>query len=239
MHETVNRIREALRARGAALAEPADIRELPADMRGEFTHALLIGVALDPEIIEGILGGPSWDYCEEYRRANRLLFILADTAADMLKEAGYSADPVEPTTQGFDKMSLRARFSHKAAATRAGVGWIGKNDLLITREYGSALRFAAVLTDADLGSPEPVNRSFCGSCTACLDICPGKAPSGKLWEAGMDRDEFFNVRACYEVAKGFSEENGFGASICGMCIAACPWTKRYIEGSPRVRVHAG
>lgn len=150
MHEIVDRIRGILRGHGADLVEPADIRGLPADMRGAFTHAILLGVALDPEIIAGIIGGPTWDYCEEYRRANRLLSDLVNNATDLLIEAGHAADPVEPTTQGFDPGTLRARFSHKAAATRAGIGWIGKNDLLVTRAFGSALRFATVLTDADL-----------------------------------------------------------------------------------------
>jgi epoxyqueuosine reductase QueG len=228
MIHILDRIRRTFRGHSVDIVAPADIRELPEDMRKSFTHALIIGVALDPVVIAAILDGPTREYCEEYRRANRLLSRLAGLAAGLLRGAGHDAESIEPTTQDFDTTTLRTRFPHKAAATRAGIGWIGKNDLLVTREFGSALRFATVLTDADLGPSEPVNRSSCGTCTACLDICPAKAPSGRSWEVSLDRDEFFDVQACYRTARRFDEERGFGASICGMCIAACPWTKIYL-----------
>jgi epoxyqueuosine reductase QueG len=42
------------------------------------------------------------------------------------------------------------------------------------------------------------------------------------------------VRACYRIASGFKENKGFDATICGMCIAACPWTMRYLQGKPHI-----
>lgn len=230
MNILLDRIRRTLRGHGADLVAPADIRALPDEMRGSFTHALVIGIALDPVVIAGVITGPTHAYCEEYRNANRLLSHMVSIAADLLREAGHDADPIRPTTKGFDAVTLRTRFPHNAAATRAGIGWIGKNDLLVTPRFGSAVRLATVLTDADLGVSEPVDRSRCGSCTACVDTCPEKAPSGQEWEVPLDRDEFFDVRACYRTAKRFDEERGVGTPICGICIAACPWTTRYTEG---------
>jgi len=230
MNTILDRIGRTLRGHGADLVEPADIRALPDEMRGSFTHALVIGIALDPVVIAGVITGPTHAYCEEYRNANRLLSHMVSIAADLLREAGHDADPIRPTTKGFDAVTLRTRFPHNAAATRAGIGWIGKNDLLVTREFGSAVRLATVLTDADLGVSEPVDRSRGGSCRACVEACPSMAPSGRRWRAGLDRDAFFNAGACFRTAQGFNEMNGFGATICGICIAVCPWTTRYTEG---------
>jgi len=220
---------DILRSHGADIVAPADLGETPPGPRGGLPRALVIGEALDPRIVAGITNGPTWEYCLEYRRANALLSELARLAARMLVEAGYRADPLEPTAESFDKATLSARFSHKMAATRAGIGWIGKNDLLITPEFGSAVRYATVLTDADIGGATPINRSRCGSCTACVDACPGHAPSGKLWDVSLVREDFFDVRACHRIAGAFNEANGFGHTICGICIAVCHWTKKYIE----------
>ncbi len=227
----IDRITDILRKHGADIVAPADIRETPPEPRGGLPRALVIGEALDPHIIVGISEGPTWEYYHEYCRANALLSELARLAARMLVDAGYRADPLEPTSEKFDKVTLSARFSHKMGATRAGIGWIGKNDLLVTPGYGSAVRYATVLTDADLGAAEPVNRSRCGSCTACVDACPGHAPSGKLWDVSLGREDFFDVRACHRTACAFNEANGFGHTICGICIAVCPWTKKYIESA--------
>ncbi len=227
----LSRIAAILREHGADIVASADLWETPPGPRDGLPHALVIGEALDPVIVAGITGGPTWEYFHEYRRANALLAELARLAANMLTEAGYRADPLEPTSQGFDKKTLSARFSHKMAATRAGVGWIGKNDLLVTPGFGTAIRFATVLTDADLGSSEPVNHSRCGSCTACVEACPAHAPSGKLWDVSLVREDFFDVRACCATAEAFDAANGFGATICGICIPACPWTKKYLESA--------
>lgn len=227
-------LNSALRESGASLTGFADLREIPEDTRGGLTHAVFIAAALDPAIISEIVSGPTMRYYNEYRRANTLLSGLARQAAELLRARGFVALASEPTSQDFDRVTLRTPLPHKTVATRAGAGWIGKNDLLITPEYGSAVRITSVLTDADLGSSIPVNRSRCGTCTACVDACPAGAPSGQHWEVSKDRDSFMDIRACYRTANEFKASRGFGATICGICIAVCPWTRRYLarNGSP-------
>jgi epoxyqueuosine reductase len=192
--EDIRSIVEAsLRESGANLVGFANLHEVLEDTREGFSHAVFIAVALDPAIIAEIETGPTMRYYEEYRRANALLSGLARQAAELLRERGFSVLPNESTSERFDRVTLRALLPHKTVATRAGMGWIGKNDLLITPEYGSAVQFTSMLTDAYLGSSEPVNRSRCGTCTACVDACPVGAPSGEHWDVSKDRDSFFDV----------------------------------------------
>ncbi len=222
-------IRADLVAHGADIAAPADLRELPEDVRDSLPHALLIGVALDREVVREIAGGPTPRYFEIYREVNRRLTGLAGRASELIRQKGFRAVPLSPTTENVERINLRTPLPHKTVATRAGIGWIGRNALLITPRFGSAIRFASVLTDAELGPSAPVNVSRCGTCTACVEACPGKAPSGLSWKAGMERDDFFDANACFRTAKALSGRAGMNATICGICIAVCPWTKRYLR----------
>jgi epoxyqueuosine reductase QueG len=102
--------------------------------------------------------------------------------------------------------------------------------MLATERFGTAVWFSAILTDAPLDCAEPINESKCGCCTACTDACPANAISGKLWNVGIDRDDFFDAAKCAAVAKKRAKSLlGVDYSLCGRCIAVCPKTKRYLE----------
>ena len=222
-------IRTILLEEGAALVGFADMTAVPDEERKGMPRALSIAVALEPGIISQITTGPTPEYFREYARANALLSALARRAAGLLKGRGYAAAALEPTTEEFDAVRLRAGLSHKMAATRSGLGWIGKNALVITKPFGSAVRLTTVLTDAPLETGTPLDESQCGTCTACVEACPAKAPSGKNWRLGTGRDEFFDAHACCRKATEFCEAAGIDSTICGICIEACPWTRKYLK----------
>ena len=119
--------------------------------------------------------------------------------------------------------TLRVNFSHKMAATRAGLGWIGKTDLLVSHAFGPRVRLAAMLLDYpgfSAGTPETESR--CGACDLCVQACPAQAAQGLPWRAGVDRDEFFNAFKCREKCRELSLKNlGEAISLCGRCIAVC------------------
>jgi epoxyqueuosine reductase QueG len=185
-------------------------------------------VALKQEVVAGIVDGPTEAYCQEYDRANALLTRTAEEVADFLVAQGWKAE-ARPATGDFDPVGCRAAFAHKTAATLAGLGWIGKCALLITPQFGSAARWATVLTDAPLPTGVPQVESQCGDCTACAEVCPGRALSGITWRQGTPREALVNVHACLEAMEKLNEGQGTHQDICGMCIAACPWTRRYVE----------
>jgi epoxyqueuosine reductase QueG len=227
----VRELTEMLEARGAVLVGFADLRGLPADVRRGLPFAVSIAVALDPGIVSEIPNGPHQDYADLYRRANRLLDELAEAAAEFLRERGYEAIALAATGKGIDAETLSTRLPNKTAATRAGLGWIGKMALLVTEEYGSAVRLVTVLTNAEGPGGESINSSRCGECRACVEACPANASKDALWEVGIGREELFDAFACRRTTRERAERFGIRGPSCGIWIAVCPWTKQYLECS--------
>lgn len=219
-----------LKAHGADLVGFAEVSCLPDAVTGGLTRAVSIAEALDPIIIRGIQEGPTPAYFAEYERANLLLAQLSEEAARALTDAGNQARTFPPTTEQIDRATLSAKIQHKTVATRAGLGWIGKSGLLITKEYGSAVRLASVLTNASLEIGESVDASHCGDCHQCVEQCPAKAPLGVHWRAGAKREDLYNPVACFQMARTLTAAQGIKGTICGVCIHACPWTQRYLAG---------
>jgi len=206
----------------------ADISKLPAIMRESMKFAVSIAVALDPSVIRGVSKGPTLDYYQEYNRVNLLLSNLCKIAAEFLRKNGFIAVIIEPTVKELDFKTLSAKFQHKTAVTRAGLGWIGKPALLVTEKYGSAVRLATVLTDAEFEVGEPIDNSRCGTCDRCVERCPALAIAGRNWTAGLEREMMLDAFKCCDNAKKMSKDIGISATICGICINACPWTQKYI-----------
>jgi len=215
-------------SRGASLAGFADLHEIDADARDGFPFGISIAIALDPKIMSDVKEGPTAAYYAEYKRLNGLLDDLSQKTTRLLIEKGFKAQ-ARPTTYDLDKKTLSARLPHKTVATRAGLGWIGKCALLVTKKYGSAIRLTTVLTDAPLIAGKPVNESLCLHCTHCIDACPAHAHTGAAWQVGMPREALYDAFACRNTALALSQK-GFGITItlCGLCIVACPWTKKYL-----------
>jgi epoxyqueuosine reductase len=228
----LDELRSLLLLEGAAIIGIASLDELPPDVRDDFPVGISIAVALDPRTISGITEGPTRQYYDEYERANKLLERLGNRAGEFLDKRGHRSLPFAVTSVGIDSETISTRLPHKTVATRAGIGWIGKCALLVTKKFGAAIRMTTVLTDARLQTDHPVNADLCGTCSSCVDNCPAHAPSGKNWQIGLHRDEFFNAFACQKNARELaSKKIGVVETICGICIAVCPWTQKYVRGT--------
>jgi epoxyqueuosine reductase QueG/predicted GNAT family acetyltransferase len=221
-------ILDRLKGNGADLVGFADVTCLPVDVTDGLPRAISIAVALDPAAIRDIKDGPTAKYFAEYDRANTLLGRRGEQIARLLIEAGYQARPFPATTEQIDRTTLSVKLQHKTVATRAGLGWIGKSGLLVTKEYGSAVRLASVLTDAALEIGTPTDASHCGDCRQCVAHCPAQAITGQDWEPGLSREHIYSAAACLKMAREFAGRTGIKATICGICINVCPWTQRYL-----------
>ncbi|MFH1382612.1 MAG: 4Fe-4S double cluster binding domain-containing protein [Chloroflexota bacterium] len=235
-------LKRFLLSKGADMVGVADLRGLAPDVRYNLPFGISIAVALNPRIVSEILDGPTKEYFAEYTRVNALLAELGDNIARRLNDQGNKAkwlaptivlhDPVTHSGVSYDPTTMSTQLPHKTAATLSGLGWIGKNAMLITEPFGSAVRLTTVLTDADLPVGNPINSSRCGNCRKCVNACPGHAPSGKSWFNGAIRGSFFDAFACRQTAFRLTSENvGIPETLCGICIAACPWTQKYIKSA--------
>jgi epoxyqueuosine reductase len=218
---------DLLGSRGAALIGYADLSPLPPEPRHGLPFGVCFAVGLDPAIVAALTEGPTLAYKREYERVNALIDELSAAAAALLTRAGHRAVGRPATDDLLDPNLVPHALPHKTVATLAGLGWIGKCALLVTESHGSAVRLGTVLTDAPVPVGEPVTAGRCGDCTACVDACPGGAPTGRPWQPGMPREEIIDVHACRDAMRGHAER--LGHSICGRCIAVCPYTRRYTQ----------
>lgn len=180
-------------------------------------------------IINGIKDGPTKEYYDEYHRLNQALDELALKGASYLKERGYQAH-AQTTDVIVTTKDNRTKLPHKTIATRAGIGWIGKSNLLITKEYGSAIRLTSILTDAKLAYAKPIDEGMCGSCKSCQNACFAQAIKGPQWDVSLDRDDMFDMPFCEKKGEELTMNNfGISYAICGKCIEVCPYTKIYLK----------
>lgn len=182
--------------------------------------AISILMRIDPVVVRGLVHGPTLDYQQEYRRLNSALDDATGTLVEILRARGHGAERVSATAESDDDRP----FPHKTAATSAGLGWIGKTALFVSPQFGPAVRLATVFTDLELAAGEPVVESRCGSCRACVDACPAGCGRDVLWRPGMAREQLFDASAC---RRHLARLTTVEAEICGICIAACPYTRRH------------
>lgn len=224
-----NNLKEYIKGLGASLVGFADLGNVEAFARKNMDHGIAMGIAIRPEIIKGIKEGPTEEYYEEYKRINKALDHIVTLCVKHIQALGYDAIGQTSTYVSSDS-NMVTLLPHKTVATRAGLGWIGKNALLVTPEYGSAIRISSVLTDMPLTIDIPIDESKCGNCTECADACPASAIKGTVWNVNSTREELMDPFECRRKARELAKSRmGIEKSLCGKCIEVCPFTKRYLK----------
>jgi epoxyqueuosine reductase len=111
-------------------------------------------------------------------------------------------------------------------AQKSGLGWIGKNGNLITKQSGSFFFIATLITDLELKYDDPFAKDYCGSCTRCIDACPTEAIQPNKVINGSKCISYFTIELKDEVIPG-EMKGKFGNWMfgCDICQDVCPWNR--------------
>ena len=216
--QNTERIKGLFHQWGGSLFGVADLRSfkkgeilLPPSLIDQLSCGISAGFHLSDAIVEEISNQPTPLYFHHYQRVNILLDTIGLIVTSAIQGLGYQAVPI-PASQIVDWKTQKGHLSHKHIARAAGLGWIGRNNLLVNKEFGSRIRLVTLLTDLPLVIDSSSIKN-CGSCRDCLSVCP----AGAIKE---QPEEFDHLR-CYEQLRIFAKTLHFSHNICGVCVKAC------------------
>lgn len=223
LNETIT---NELKQHGIEFIHFVDISGLAEKQNRGFPSAVLFGVKCSPEYLKRVSDNPNYvpemvarNYFDddEHYMYEMGMYRISDLLAEFIGKKGYKAyslsDDNQITTNNFE--GNKSMFPLKTLAIHAGQGWIGKNNLLVNKEYGCCQTWGGVLTDMPLNTvlnnPPAVQ---CGNCRICLDVCQPNALKGTVWQPGIQREEMIGVDKC---------------TTCLKCMVHCPWTQRFMN----------
>ncbi len=216
--ENVEKLKTLSRHWGGSLFGVADLgffkKEdflLPPSLIDQLPYAISVGFHLSDAVLEEVERQPTPLYFHHYQRTNILLDTLGLVVTSAIQDLGYQAVPIA-ASQLVDWKTQRAHLSHKHVARAAGLGWIGRNNLLVNEQFGSRIRLVTILTGIPLPASSPSARD-CGSCLDCVRVCPAGAIK--------ERQKDFDHLRCYEQLRTFAKTLHFSHNICGVCVKAC------------------
>jgi epoxyqueuosine reductase len=207
---------------GLDLFGVADIREakqefvVSGELLGKLDKAVVLGGRLSRTVLAELVEAPTRLYSYHYRTLNSLLDQSALKATLYIESQGYLALPI-PTSQILDWKKQTGHLSHKKMGVLAGLGWIGRNNMLVSREFGSQFRLVTILTDMPLKIDRPLEDT-CGSCHSCMKVCPAQAIK-------EDAKDFDHIK-CFDAIKAFQKLHLAEQYICGVCLNVCRGNKK-------------
>ena len=180
-----------------------------------FDKAIVLGTRLSRAVLEEIETQPTKLYFHHYRTLNAFLDQAALRLTNHIQDKGYAALAI-PASQILDWENQKAHLSHKKIGVAAGLGWLGRNNLLVNKKFGSQMRLVSILTNMPLKTDKPV-KADCKDCYSCIALCPAKAIK-------KTPAEFDHIR-CFEKLKEFQKLRLVDQFICGICVKACKGEK--------------
>ena len=180
--------------------------------------AVCLGVMLSGSILSEIEEEPTKLYFHHYKIVNSFLDHAALRLCNIIQKKGFSALGI-PATQIIDWEKNTAHLSHRRLGALAGLGWIGRNNLLVNEKLGSQFRLVSILTNIPL-KIDKLSKKDCGDCRLCVKICP----SGAIRENPADFDHL----KCFEKLKSFQSQRQVEQFVCGVCVNVCKGGLRFL-----------
>jgi epoxyqueuosine reductase len=211
---------------GVADLSPAHdaILEQGGPVVAEYPYAVSIGIILPHSVVNQLSQRATCAVALSYGHfayaTEQYLDVMSLQVSGFLQREGYRTIPI-PAAQQVDDKRICAAFSHKLAAHLAGLGWIGKNCLLVTPDVGPRVCWTTVLTDAPLAiTGKPMNER-CAECVKCVSICPVNAFTGRVFKEDEPREARFDANKCVRYFEKMEEEDG--RAVCSLCLYICPY----------------
>jgi epoxyqueuosine reductase len=194
----------------------------------DFKYCISVGIILPNSIVDQLPFRSNKAIAVNYRFhaygiINSRLDYGTSILSSFIQEQGHNALPIV-AAERYDDDRICAVFSHKLGAHLSGLGWIGKNCLLITPMNGPRVRWSSVLTDAPLKPTGKPMDEKCGDCFECVKICPVHAFSGKNFKPDEPREVRFDAQKCDNYF--MLMKNKGDIQVCGMCLYTCPHGKK-------------
>jgi epoxyqueuosine reductase len=211
-------------ARPDALRRRADMRETMADVRSCLVVAHEYGAA-DPV---GIPEDRSRAVIARYARGDDYHEVVIEKLERLL---AWLDEHVEGGVRGRAYVDTGPLLERELAA-RAGLGWFGKNTMLINPTRGSWLFVGVLLLDVDLPADRPFTVERCGTCTACLDACPTGALLGRDERGAPVIDarrciSYLTIELRGSIPEQLRPAIGNRVFGCDICQEVCPWNARF------------
>jgi epoxyqueuosine reductase len=184
----------------------------------------VISVRLDylpaPDSPAQVLTNPEKAYVTRYA-------VGRDYHKLMRKRLATLAKKIDEAVSGYEYRAFvdSAPVLERALAQRAGLGWIGKNNMLIHPKAGSFFFLGEIFTSAPLPVDEPFQKEHCGSCAACLDICPTDAFEGPHRLDARKCISYLTIELSGSIPVELREKMGNRVFGCDDCQLVCPWNK--------------
>jgi epoxyqueuosine reductase len=198
----------------------ADPRALWADVRSVIMLGVNYGQGIDPLAI-----------LKERNRGAISIYAQGDDYHEIIKPRLKAVARWLIAQAGGDVKVFvdTAAVMEKPLAARAGLGWQGKHTNLVSRQYGSWLFLGAIFTTLELPFDEP-EADHCGSCSACLDVCPTKAFDAPYKLDPRRCISYLTIEHKGPIPRELRAAMGNRIFGCDDCLAVCPWNKFAQEG---------
>jgi epoxyqueuosine reductase len=201
------------------MADTAERRSSPKALWSEVRSVIMLGVNYTPDLDPlALLADKAKGNISVYARNRDYHEIikgrLKELAGLLARRAGAEVKVFVDT----------APVMEKPLAAAAGLGWQGKNTVLVSRQHGSWLFLGAIFTSAEL-PPDQSEPEHCGSCTRCLDICPTDAFPAPFQLDARRCLAYHTVESHGPIPLAFRIPMGNRIYGCDDCLAVCPWNK--------------